>query len=327
MKTIDEDIRTGQFKNTYLLYGDENYLKQQYKNKLKNALISPDDTMNYSHYEGNNINPLELIDVAQTMPFFAERRLILIEDSGFFKKSCEELADYIPEIPQTAYIVFVESEIDKRGRLYKAVNKAGCAVEFGAQDEQLLIRWILGRLKKENKKITQSVMQLFLNKTGTDMGNIDKELEKLLCYTLEKDVIEAEDVEAVCTSQISNRIFDMVNAIGKRQQKLALSLYYDLLALKEQPMRILYLINRQFRILMDLKSMKNAGVDAKTMAAKAGIPPFAVKRNLEQAASFTMEELKQALTEGAELETDSKTGKMIDRIAVEMLIIRYSAHS
>lgn len=327
MKTIDEDIRTGQFKNTYLLYGDENYLKQQYKNKLKNALISPDDTMNYSHYEGNNINPLELIDVAQTMPFFAERRLILIEDSGFFKKSCEELADYIPEIPQTAYIVFVESEIDRRGRLYKAVNKAGCAVEFGAQDEQLLIRWILGRLKKENKKITQSVMQLFLNKTGTDMGNIDKELEKLLCYTMEKDVIEAEDVEAVCTSQISNRIFDMVNAIGKRQQKLALSLYYDLLALKEQPMRILYLINRQFRILMDLKSMKNAGVDAKTMAAKAGIPPFAVKRNLEQAASFTMEELKQALTEGAELETDSKTGKMIDRIAVEMLIIRYSAHS
>lgn len=327
MKTIDEDIRTGQFKNTYLLYGDENYLKQQYKNKLKNALISPDDTMNYSHYEGNNINPLELIDVAQTMPFFAERRLILIEDSGFFKKSSEELADYIPEIPQTAYIVFVESEIDRRGRLYKAVNKAGCAVEFGAQDEQLLIRWILGRLKKENKKITQSVMQLFLNKTGTDMGNIDKELEKLLCYTMEKDVIEAEDVEAVCTSQISNRIFDMVNAIGKRQQKLALSLYYDLLALKEQPMRILYLINRQFRILMDLKSMKNAGVDAKTMAAKAGIPPFAVKRNLEQAASFTMEELKQALTEGAELETDSKTGKMIDRIAVEMLIIRYSAHS
>ncbi len=327
MKTIDEDIRTRQFKNTYLLYGDENYLKQQYKNKLKNALISPDDTMNYSYYEGNNINPLELIDVAQTMPFFAERRLILIEDSGFFKKSCEELADYIPEIPQTAYIVFVESEIDKRGRLYKAVNKSGCAVEFGAQDEQLLIRWILGRLKKENKKITQSVMQLFLTKTGTDMGNIDKELEKLLCYTLEKGVIEAEDVEAVCTSQISNRIFDMVNAIGKRQQKLALSLYYDLLALKEQPMRILYLINRQFRILMDLKSMKNAGVDAKTMAAKAGIPPFAVKRNLEQAASFTMEELKQALTEGAELETDSKTGKMIDRIAVEMLIIRYSAHS
>ena len=123
MKTIDEDIRTRQFKNTYLLYGDENYLKQQYKNKLKNALISPDDTMNYSYYEGNNINPLELIDVAQTMPFFAERRLILIEDSGFFKKSCEELADYIPEIPQTAYIVFVESEIDKRGRLYKAVNK------------------------------------------------------------------------------------------------------------------------------------------------------------------------------------------------------------
>lgn len=326
MKTIDEDIKTGQFKNVYLLYGPEDYLKQQYKRKLIDALVTPDDTMNYARYEGKNINPLEVIDVAETMPFFADRRLILIEDSGFFKNACEDLAKYLPEMPQSTCIVFVESEIDKRGKMYKAVNKAGSVAEFGEQKEQLLTRWILGRLKKENKKITQSVLALFLSKTGTDMGNIDKELEKLLCYTLNKEVIEAADVEAVCTEQISNQIFDMVNAIGKREQKRALSLYYDLLALKEPSMRILYLINRQFRILLDLKSMKRANLDAKTMAANAGIPPFAVKRNLEQAAAFSAAELKQAVSDGIELETDVKTGKINDQIAVELLIIKYTAH-
>lgn len=327
MKTIDEDIKTGRFQNAYLLYGDEGYLKQQYKHKLKNALLPPDDTMNYTHYEGDKINPLELIDVAETMPFFAEHRLILVEDSSFFKNSCEDLAKYIPEIPASTCIVFVESEVDKRGKMYKAVNKAGRAVEFGAQNEQLLTRWILGRLKRENKKITQSVLQLFLTKTGANMSTIDKELEKLLCYTLERDIIEAEDVEAVCTGQVANHIFDMVHAIGKRQQKRALTLYYDLLALKEPPMRILYLINRQFRILLDLKYMKKAGADAKTMAAKAGIPPFAVKRTLEQAACFTADELRQALTDGVELETDSKTGQINERIAVELLIIRCSTQA
>ncbi len=327
MKTIDEDIKTGQFKNVYLLYGTEDYLKQQYKRKLKQALSKPDDTMNVTCREGAHINPLELIDLAETMPFFADYRLIVVEDSGFFESSCDELASYLPELPASTVMLFVESKIDKRSKMYKAASKSGSAIEFGEQKEPLLTRWILGRLKKENKKITQSVLQLFLSKTGTDMNIIDKELEKLLCYTLHKEVIEAADVEAICTEQVSNRIFDMVNAIGKRDQKQALSLYYDLLSLKEPPMRILYLIIRQFRILLDLKSMNQKGLDAKTMASKASIPPFAVRRSLDQAASFSEKELRQALNDGAELETAIKTGKMTDQIAAELLIIRYSSRN
>ncbi|KAI4446948.1 putative protein YqeN [Eubacterium plexicaudatum ASF492] len=325
MKTIDEDIRSGQFQNIYLLYGSEHYLRQQYKQKLKQALIPADDTINFSRFEGQHTDVSALIDLAETLPFFADYRLILIEDSGFFKNGCETLVNYLPHLPSSTVIVFSESEIDKRGRLYKSVKKSGRIVEFEQQNEQLLTRWILGRLKRENKKITQSVLQLFLSKTGMDMSNIDKELEKLLCYTLNKEIIEAADIEAICTEQVTNQIFEMVNAIGKRDQARALSLYYDLLALKEAPMRILFLINRQFRILLDLKSMKKAGVDAKTMAAKAGIPPFAVKRSLEQAARFPENELHQALKEGTELETDIKTGKITDQIAVELLLIKYSS--
>lgn len=324
MKTIDEDIKSRKFQNIYLLYGSEDYLKQQYKQKLKQALIPADDTINFSRFEGKHADPQAIIDLAETLPFFADYRLILIEDSGFFKNSCEALANYLPALTPSTILVFSESEVDKRGKMYKTANKTGRAVEFAQQKEQLITRWILGRLKKENKKITQSVLELFLSKTGPDMGNIDKELEKLLCYTLHKEVVEACDVQAVCTEQITNQIFEMVNAIGKRDQKRALSLYYDLLALKEAPMRILYLMNRQFRILLDLTSMQKAGLDAKTMASKAGIPPFAVRRSLEQAARFQEKELIQALNDGASLETDSKTGKITDQIAVELLIVTYS---
>ena len=91
----------------------------------------------------------------------------------------------------------------------------------------ILIRWILGRLKKEKRNITTPVMQLFLSRTGTDMENIDRELEKLICYTMGKDVIEAADVEAVCVgTRRPARSFEMVNAIAEKNQKKALSLYY-----------------------------------------------------------------------------------------------------
>ena len=327
MKTIDEDIRNGQYKTMYLLYGDEAYLKKQYKDKLIKALVAEGDTMNFSAYEGKGINPKELIDLAETLPFFAERRVILVENSGFFKNSCDDLAEYLLEPAASTCFLFVEEEVDKRSKMYKAVAKAGKAVEFGTQNEELLTRWILSRLKKENKNITGNVMQLFISKTGTDMGNIDRELEKLLCYTMGRDVIKAEDVEAITTEQVTNKIFDMVNAIAEHEQKKALDFYYDLLTLKEPPMRILFLITRQFQILMNLKDMGSKGFDQSTIASKVGIPPFAVRKNQAQAKGFTTEQLKQAIRDGLELEESVKTERMNDQMAVELFIVKYSKKS
>lgn len=324
MKTIDEDIRNGQFQSVYLLCGEEAYLKKQYKDKLKRAMADPDDSMNFSAYEGKGINPKEVIDLAETLPFFADRRVILIENSGFFKNSCEELAEYMPQIPETTHFIFVEDEIDKRSKLYKAVKNAGKIVEFTSQTEELLTRWVLTRIKKEGKNITGSVMQLFLNKVGNDMGNIDRELEKLLCYCMEKEVIEAADVEAVTTEQTTNKVFDMVNAIAEHNQRKALDLYYDLLTLKEPPMRIMYLISRQFQILLNIRDMSGKGFDNAAMAKNAGIPPFAVRRNLSQAKGFTMQQLKQAIRDGVDYEEAVKTGRMNDQMAVELFLMKYS---
>ena len=325
MKNIDEDIKRGQFAQVYLLYGEEAYLKKQYKDKLKHAMVTEGDTMNFSAFEGKSINPKEIIDLAETLPFYADRRVILIENSGFFKNACEELAEYLPQVAPATHFIFVEEEVDKRSKMYKAAKASGRIVEFLPQNEELLTRWILGRLKREGKNITGSVMQLFLTKTGTDMGNIDRELEKLLCYTLDRDVITAEDVEAVVTEQTTNKIFEMVNAVAEHNQRRALDLYYDLLTLKEPPMRIMFLISRQFQILFHVRDMAAKGLDQQTMAKKAGIPPFAVRRNVSQAKGFTMEQLKQALRDGAELEESVKTGRMDDRMAVELFLMKYSA--
>ena len=115
MKKIDADLKARSFAPIYLLYGEESYLKRQYKEKLKQALISEGDSMNFSHFEGKDIRPGELINLAETLPFFADRRLILVENSGMFKNACEEMADYLKEIAPTACLVFVEDEVDKRG--------------------------------------------------------------------------------------------------------------------------------------------------------------------------------------------------------------------
>lgn len=324
MKTIDNDIKMGQLKNVYLLYGTEDYLKRQYRDKLKHALVEPDDTMNFSAYEGKDINPKELIDLSETLPFFKEKRMILVENSGFFKNSCDDLAEYMSQVPESTCFVFVEEEVDKRSKLFKAASRAGSVVEFETPKEDMLVRWILGRIQREGKKITQSVMQLFLSKTGSDMENIDKELEKLICYTLDKTEIAAADVEAICTGQTENKIFEMIDAISAKNQKKALDLYYDLLALKEAPMRILFLIARQFQNLLLIKSMSAKGYPAVSIAKTAGMPSFAVQKNLRQAGAFKINQLKEAIEDCGQAEEDVKTGRMADQLAVELLIVKYS---
>lgn len=324
MKTIDNDIKRQEFKRIYLLYGEERYLIRQYRDKLKNALASPDDTMNFSSFEGDDINVKEIIDLAETLPFFADRRVIFIEDSKLFKKGGDDLGDYLAELPDTTYFVFIEEEVDKRSKLFKAVGKYGNAVEFGKQTDETLMKWVGGRISREGKNITQAAYQSFIAKTGTDMQNIEKELEKLLCYTMEKSVIEPEDVEAITTEQISNKVFEMVDAIASHKQKHAMELYYDLLALKEAPMRILFLITRQFQILMTVKVMGNQGFGNKDIAAKAGCPEWAVRKYQGQAKAFSLEQIKQAIEDGVTYEEAVKTGKMNDQMAVELFIVQYS---
>ncbi|MBR5584508.1 MAG: DNA polymerase III subunit delta [Lachnospiraceae bacterium] len=324
MEQLLQDLKQQTYKNVYLLCGEEAYLRNQYKKRLKDALVMDGDTMNYSYYEGKDINPRAVIDMAETLPFFADLRVLMLENSGFFKNKCDELADYMSTIPESTCFIFVETEIDKRSRLYKEVKKYGRVVEFGTQKEDTLIKWILGMLKKEGKNVTKETLQAFLTKTGSDMQLIKNELDKLVAYTAERNVITTEDVEHVCITQTTNKIVDMVNAIADGQQKKALELYEDLLSLKEPPMRILFLIARQFHQLYQLKQLSKEGMPGSEIAKLAGIMPFAMKKYQAQAKNFTEEELRAAVEECVASEESVKTGLMNDRLSVELLIMKYS---
>lgn len=324
MQTIENDIKNKAFHQIYLLYGEETYLKRAYKNKLKNSIIRSDDTMNYHYFEGKNIDIKEVIALAETMPFFSDYRLIFLENSGFFKTPCEELASYLKEMSSSTILVFIENEVDKRGKLFKTVKQYGYPCEFIKQHETRIVPWILAILKKEGKKITQPTMQLFLSKTGTDMEIIEKELEKLICYTIDQEVITENDVETICTGQTTSKIFDMINAISEKRQQHALELYYDLLLLEEPPMRILFLLSKQFNLLMQIKELSASHHDKTSIARKTGLQSFLIGKYITQSNHFSSNILKQYVTKCIETEESIKTGQLNDRLGVELLIITFS---
>ncbi|MCR5665457.1 MAG: DNA polymerase III subunit delta [Eubacterium sp.] len=320
MTEIDRVIKSGEYKNVYLFYGDETYLKRQYKNKMIKALFPEEDDMNFSYYEGKNPPVGEIIDKAETMPFFADKRMIVIEDSGMFKSANDQMADYVSQLPDHLVLLFVEEEIDKRNKLYKRVCEAGDSVIFETPNQDMLIRWIGGRLKKSGKNMENAALQLFLEKNEGNMEKMDTELEKLICYCLNKDAITAKDVEEICSGITTEHVFMMLEAIVVKDKKKAISLYMELLELKESPLGVLARISWQFRVLWQIRQMSREGMNVKAIASKMKYRDFMIQKNLKLANRFTPEQLFDNLSYCAHLEEECKSGRLGEQVIVEMMI-------
>ena len=318
MKNIKEDIKNKEFKRIYLLYGTEEYLKTLYKNKLKEAVLQDSDAMNLAEYAGKGIDEKEVMEFADTLPFFSDYHLLVLENTGWFKSSTD-FADYVPEIPETAVLIFVETDVDKRSRMYNAVKKSGYICEMNGMTEQELKLWVASLLKRENLKITEATVEFLLEQVGTDMSKLQNELEKLICYTMGRDTITVQDIKAVCSEQLTGKIFAMTEALAQGRKKQALELYYDLIALQEKPLGILYMIQRQFHHLLIVKEMKKNRADKGSIASTIGVPPFAVQKYMSQAERFSLEELKKLLDYSLTLEEDVKSGRLKEQLAVELL--------
>ncbi|MCR4788479.1 MAG: DNA polymerase III subunit delta [Lachnospiraceae bacterium] len=318
MKRIQEDIKTGNFRRLYLILGQEAYLRIQYRDMLKNAMVS--DDMNCNVYEGGDIEIPALIDQAETLPFFADRRLVIIQNSGLLKSGGEELAQYLPSAPDSTFFVICESEADKRSKLYKTCQNMGIVVLADTPEEMMLKKWVNKVFADDKKRMTERDIEYFLRKVGTDMFNIKNEMAKLISYCGEREIITAHDVDEICTVSINEQIFDMVDAIGNRNRKKAMDLYYDLLSLKVSPFRILSLIERQFNILLQTKELLLKNNGKQEIAQKTGVNSYYVGNYIDQSKKFGMQDMKAALEACLEADGSIKTGNMKDILALEVLI-------
>lgn len=319
MKQLNSDIKNKDFKQVYLLTGDETFLLRSYKKRLKAAIIGDDD-MNYSYYEGKDTDISSVIEAAETMPFFSDRKLIVIENSGWFKSGGSDMSDYLENVCPSTCFVFIEPETDKRNKLYKKVSEKGYICELNHPKPGEMVNWAAGMLMQNGKRITRSDLEMFLGSTGNDMELVRNELDKLIAYAGDKDHISREDIEAVTTVTLTNKVYDMCRAITQKKYSEAMKLYEDLLALRESPMSIIYKISRQFKQLIDVKDLIDAGYRQDAVMSKLHLPSFVAGRLIQQARGYDRNVLMGYVEKCLELEEAFKTGDMPERIAVELLI-------
>ncbi|MCL1988216.1 MAG: DNA polymerase III subunit delta [Firmicutes bacterium] len=330
MQEIKNDFKTGQFKPVYLLYGEEVYLVRYYANLFAEKLIS-DSTMNKDVFDGKDFEISTVIDAADTFPFLDNNRLVYIKDSQLVatgrKDDTEQLTKYLPNIPKTTIIIFVETAVDKRNRLYKQISTLGRAIEFEMPSNAELVKWLANIFKKKNKKISTQVIHKILATVPKGMDAIYSEADKLGDFVGNRDTITEKDVDEICTKSLEARIFDLVAAVCSGQPEKALSLYRNMLIAKEQPIVILVMIARQFRMVLQCKSCSAKGMGQRQIAATLNLRDFIVRECLQQATKFTEQKLISAVLACQDTDYRIKTGLLEAELAVELLILQYSVKS
>lgn len=337
---LKDDIKNKHFRKLYLFYGQEEYLKHYYTDTIEKSLISEDlKPLNKIVLEGK-VELSSLINNCETLPVFSERKLVIVKNSGLFKPQKktgaensedkkrkpkkDELSDVLMDLPGHVCLIFYEGEVDKRIKVIDTIKKQGLIVEFTYLKPDELIKWVIKKLKTFDKEIDINTAAQLVDYCEQGMTEIQNELEKLNSYLGEKQKVTIAEVDRVCTKSIKSRVFDLTDAIAEKNSKKALKLLNDMVILKEPIPKIMFMIARQFRQILQVKLLHEEGASTGEIASKLGIIPFIAGKVLKQADSFSTDKLKRAIEASLEMDLAVKTGKLNDRIAAELLIVEFS---
>ena len=195
MKTVRSHIDERTFSQVYLLFGEESYLVNQYRDMLIHALVNEGDTMNFTSYNADSFSVNSIAGDMVTMPFLAEYRVVLVENSGLFDKSDETLLDFLQDAGDSNILIFTEQKVDKRKKVYTTLSKmdrASC-LEFKTPDIGTLSAWIGSILSEGGLKVRVTVPEKLISAVGSDMNTLKNEATKLHDYAMMRGEITDKD--------------------------------------------------------------------------------------------------------------------------------------
>jgi DNA polymerase III subunit delta len=332
----------------FLIHGDNEFEISERVADFKQKI--GDDSMrdlNITVLDGRKTTLGEVQHAADSIPFLADKRLVIVEGlltrlasrkakdssddapsgaapSGAAKDFLNGLVDYVPRLPDTTRLVFVEFQpLNVKHPLIKLAEqqkgKTNIVCPQPAAGE--LPRWITDRAKKLGGSIEFAAAQRLAALIGGDLRRLDSELNKLSTYVNAQRSITEKDVNLLVSDASTSSVFDLVDALGKRDGKRAVHELHHLLDQGENPLGLLAMIVRQYRLLILVKEMQGRSLSPDAMAKELGQHPFAIKKINEQARNYRdIAQLEVIYRRLLEIETEIKTGQTGDVLALDLLV-------
>ena len=318
---LKKELSEGKLMPLYLLYGDEAYIRDSYEKKITDMVPDAGFTeFNHFKFEGNDTELSEYDNALESFPMMTDKKLLIIRDSGIFKRTSEEVQNFwkqkFERLSDDTVIVFNESSIDKRSNLYKAAKKVGRAVEFEIQSETDLITWVMRRSLNAKLKISKDCAEYLVHIVDPGLNNLNNEFIKLENYC--EKVITKTDIDKVVSKSTVLQIFDLTDAIMYHNAAAAMKVVSELRTSNESAFGVLYLL---YASVEKILKAKTCGTKNKFEAAKLiGTAPFVAGKYLSSAAGFSEKNLIRMITRIPEIDLQIKSGTIDQWQALEQYI-------
>lgn len=339
-------VQAGILRPVYLLCGSENLLIDEFISVLKRLLVTPEaGSLNYQAFDAGEVDLVEVLDLARTPPFFGQKRLLVVRNSTRFspapgsgeraqgeadQNDREEkalLAYLASPSPSTCLVFTSKTKVDGRKKTVKAFVSLGGAVDCSLPRGNLQ-PWVQSRARSYGLTLKPEALALLAGMAdGASLGIVDSELAKLACYLGERSEVTAEDVAQISAAGIYEDVFSLVDAIGERRPQEAVRLVETLFHRGEPPIRLLFLIARQIRLIWQARFLKEEGARINEIARRLGVHPYVARKSMEQAKNFSSGELLKSLELLLEADLNIKRGIWAPRTALELLACRLAGLS
>jgi DNA polymerase III subunit delta len=335
----------------YVFHGGNQHDLQERLAGLRRQMAGGDASMadlNTNVLEGSRLTLAELRHVCDAIPFLADRRLVIVhglltrlapaersqeedapqtEDKEWKRRALQELADYLPQLAPTTRLIFVERETLRPNHPILQVAKEqgkvkkGFIEHFELPGERALPGWIQQRARSTGQgQISSEAAALMAVLVGPDLRLLDIEIEKLLLYAGGR-MVTTEDVQLLVSRARETKIFDLVDCVGRRQTGPALRVLHRLLDEGEPPLKLLAMLARQIRILIQLREMGEQGADHREVARQLKLHPYVVQKGSVQARNFELDQLEEAHERVVQTDWAIKSGRSDAVLALDMLVV------
>lgn len=329
-----QEIKKQKIHPVYFFYGAETFLIEETVQWIQQQIAPAEDEFgNVMILDLEEVPIQTLVQEAETPPFFGDRRLIIGKNAFFLttaktrggvEHKPEDLIAYLEQPLTTSVVILItpSEKLDKRKKVVKALQKHARTMEFSSLEGNELILWVQKRLKQLHVQIEPQAAKELVQLVGNDLRLLYQECVKLATFVGQHGTITSAIVSELVPRTLEQDVFKLTDRIARRKIDEAFSIWYDLLYQREEPIKILALIIRQFRLMLQVKMLVQQGLPEKEIASKLKVHPYPVKLALKQGQAFSEKSLRHLLAQAIEADQGIKSGKIDKVLAVERLLLQ-----
>ncbi len=315
-------LQAGKLLPVYGLFGIDATLVEEAVVEIRKLALTRASDFNRDELRAGDTPVDKVVQAAGTLPMMAPRRYVHLAAVHQLKaKDAEPLAAYVASPAPTTVLVLSGEKLDQRTKLGQALAKSGGLFVLEPPRQQELPSYLMRRAKRRGVAIEHEAAQLLADLVGVELGNLDRALEKAQLFAGPDATVTADHVEATVAPTRVHSIFELTDAIGRRDLGQASLLLRNALSGGESGLPILGMITRQIRQLLTVKRLKAEGASAKDIAAGAGVRPFLVDALVAQAKRYDMSELVLALDAALAADVRMKSTRIDHGIVLERLLL------